>query len=528
MTSLGINNGHALPSKGGALPLPAPAPAPHLVNATYLSADEISAWQPYPPPDAGDGLTPKQRTVKRIKAAGQWAPWQMIGRRMAIGCVALEITQRCNLDCSYCYLSESSEALKDIPLEEVTRRIDMIFAHYGPNTDVQVTGGDPTLRKRDELIAIVRYVKSKGMRASLFTNGIKATRELLSELCEAGLEDVAFHVDKTQERTGYASEADLNAVREEYIERARGLPLAVIFNTTVCPDNFHEIPALAKFFVRHHDVVRFASFQVGADMGRGVEGHDDARGRMTVNPQTVMAAIREGAQANLHFDAASAGHAQCNGYAFGLVINNKVHDFFNDPVFVQAILASSANITIDRAKKAGVWRTAAGYLVRHPSTLLGVITRFAKLAWRERRDLIAARGRVGKISFFVHNFMDSAQLEKERCDACSFMVMTPDGPISMCVHNAKRDNYLLVPAKVTRHNKILYFNPVTGLFDDRIPQKIEVALSRKNARGRAKGKLDGGSDAIAVSRADDAATAAAATAATTTTAAESRRVQAAE
>ena len=514
MTMLGTNNGHAFPSNAGL-----PPALPH-VNAPYLAVDDINAWQPYSTPDVSDGMTPKERTVKRIKAAGQWAPWQMIGRRMAIGCVALEITQRCNLDCSYCYLSESSEALKDIPLEEVTRRIDMIFAHYGQHTDVQVTGGDPTLRRRDELVAIVRYIKSKGMRASLFTNGIKATRELLAELCEAGLEDVAFHVDTTQQRTGYVSEADLNAVREEYIERARGLRLAVIFNTTVCPDNFHEIPDLVKFFVRHHDVVRFASFQVGADMGRGEEGRGDARGRVTVNPQTVMAAIREGAQTNLNFDAASAGHARCNGYAFGLVINNKVHDFFNDPVFVQDILASSANLTIGRAEKAGVWRTATGYLLRHPSTLVGVITRFAKLAWRERRDWIAARGRVGKISFFVHNFMDAARLEKERCDACSFMVMTPDGPISMCIHNAKRDNYLLVPAKVTRHNTILYFNPATGLFNDRIPQKIEIALSRKNARGRAKEKLGDGRDASAVNRTADAAVA--------TSAAGLRHAQAAE
>jgi MoaA/NifB/PqqE/SkfB family radical SAM enzyme len=80
--------------------------------------------------------------------------------------------------------------------------MDMIFDHYGAGTDIQVTGGDPTLRKRDELLAIVRYIKTKGMRASLFTNGIKATRGLLEYLCEAGLEDIAFHVDLTQERKG--------------------------------------------------------------------------------------------------------------------------------------------------------------------------------------------------------------------------------------------------------------------------------------------------------------------------------------
>ena len=65
-----------------------------------------------------------------------------------------------------------------------------------------------------------------GMRASLFTNGIRATRALLAALCEAGLTDVAFHVDLTQQRKGYGSEVELNAVREQYIERARGLPLS--------------------------------------------------------------------------------------------------------------------------------------------------------------------------------------------------------------------------------------------------------------------------------------------------------------
>ena len=47
------------------------------------------------------------------------------GRRSTVGCVALEITQRCNLDCTLCYLSESSESVKDVPIGVVfERRID--------------------------------------------------------------------------------------------------------------------------------------------------------------------------------------------------------------------------------------------------------------------------------------------------------------------------------------------------------------------------------------------------------------------
>jgi molybdenum cofactor biosynthesis enzyme MoaA len=447
--------------------------------SSILSQDEIEHWQPYRLVD--DGLTPMQRTRQRMHDTGQWADWQMQGRRMAIGCVALEITQRCNLDCTYCYLSESSEALKDIPLDEVFRRIEMIHRFYGANTDVQVTGGDPTLRKRDELIAIVKAIKSYGMRASLFTNGIKASRDLLVELCAAGLDDVAFHVDMSQERSGYVSEAELNAVRLDYINRARGLPLSVMFNTTIFPGNFLDIPALAQFFVQHADVVKLASFQVGADTGRGTE-----RERVAITSASVITAINQGAGCQLKFDAASAGHATCNGYAYGLIINGKVHDFFNDPAFVQEILSLSSHIQFDRTDKRRSIVAMSDFLLSHPRILFGFFKRAAKLALKIPVDLMKARGKIGKISFFVHNFMDAQALDKERCEACSFMLMTGEGPLSMCVNNAKRDAYLLLPSAIKAENKLRFFNPITGLLEDTIPKNLSVALNRKNARGRAK------------------------------------------
>lgn len=457
---------------------------------SYLNAEQLRAWQPYALPE--DALTPIERARQRVEKAGQWAPWQMMGRRFAIGCVALEITQRCNLDCTYCYLSESSEALKDIPLEEVYRRIDLIHAHYGDNTDVQVTGGDPTLRKREELMAIVRYIRAKKMRASFFTNGIKATRDMLEELCENGVEDVAFHVDMTQERKGYNGELEMNEIRQDYIERARGLPLSVFFNTTVYPANFHEIPELVKFFVRNSDVVRMAAFQVGADTGRGTE-----RDRVAVTPDTVQRAIEQGLGTALNFGSASAGHSHCNRYAMGLVINDKVYDFLNDPAFVAEMLDGTKHIVWDRANKRRTLERMAQYIVTNPKILTGFASRAAKLAWAARKDLIAARGKVGKLSFHIHNFMDACHLDGARAEACSFMVMTPEGPMSMCVHNAKRDNYLLVAAQVRKEGKLMFWNPATGQLQDQKPEKISVQLTRKNARGRARAELEQGRNAAA-------------------------------
>ena len=144
----------------------------------------------------------QQQRLKDTKnrMGDMFTPNQVLGRLHSIGCVAVEITQKCNLDCTLCYLSEHSQSVADIPIEEVFRRLDDVLHHYGPGTHVQITGGDPTLRKHKELVEIVRYANDLGLYTAMFTNGIGATRKLLKRLAEVGLRDVAFHVDTTQRR----------------------------------------------------------------------------------------------------------------------------------------------------------------------------------------------------------------------------------------------------------------------------------------------------------------------------------------
>ncbi len=383
----------------------------------------------------------------RQQRSGQWQPNQMAGRRWPVACVSLEITQRCNLDCTLCYLSESAEAVRDFPLDEVYRRIDMILAHYGPGTDVQVSGGEPTLRRRDELVAIVQRLASLGLRPCLLTNGIKATRELLVELCAAGLNDVAFHVDTTQQRAGYASEQQLNALRAEYVERARGLPLSVFFNTTVHEGNFANVPMLAAWFVAHADVVRFASFQLQAETGRGVLG---ARADQISN-HSVAQRLEQGAGvAGLGFNVLAAGHRECNQSAVLLVANGRAHDAFADAGFIQRFMRETAHLRIDRGTPWRALRSLLAAGLARPALSLAALRWALALAWRMRQDLLAARGRVHKLTLFTHNFMDACNLDAERVEACVFMAVTQDGPLSMCAYNAQRDAYLLRPLQTAQ------------------------------------------------------------------------------
>ena len=378
---------------------------------------------------------------------------------------------------------EQRIALKDIPLAEVVRRIDMIYAHYGPGTDIQVTGGDPTLRDRAELVAIVKRIRDRGMRSSLFTNGIKASRDLLQELAQAGLTDVAFHVDLTQQRVGYATEASLNEIRLAYIERARGLPLHVVFNTSVFDGNIAEIPAIVRFFVANADVVQFASFQLQADTGRGVLGGREAQ---AVTPDYVARLIDEGAGAAVTFGAIQAGHSDCNRYASTLVVNGRVYDVLADRAFVARLLESMTGVRFDRRDRRRAVEAVMRWLGDEPRRALECLPKAARTLWQMRRDLIAARGKVGKLSFFIHNFMDACSLDRERIDACSFMVATADGPISMCLHNAKRDDFLLKPLPIKEGTRIRFWNPVTGALQDDKPARVVVNLTRKTARGKTR------------------------------------------
>ncbi|MEO1067063.1 MAG: radical SAM protein [Pseudomonadota bacterium] len=444
----------------------------------YLTAKDVAAWPVASENELDRDLKKPLRDA--LKRAGLASPLQVAGNHFAMGCVALEITQRCNLDCTACYLSDMSEAVHDLPLEEVFRRIDLIAAHYGPNTNVQVTGGDPTLRDRDELIAIITRLSEKNLRAALFTNGIRATRSLLTDLAKAGLKDVAFHIDMTQKRKGFESEEDLNTLRDDYIARAEGLGLQILFNTTVFEGNIADIPALARFFTRRADKVHLASFQMIADTGRGVD-----RERTTAITQArVMDLISEGAGTPLGFDFPQIGHLECNRYAKCLVAGDDRTTAFSeeDRAFFERLLPFSKTLFLDRRRPVTSFFRLASKVSLGDLKLFALGTAYvARKAWRLRRGLVRGFMRSGRsahlITFYVHNFMHAHQLKRERCETCVFMTMTRDGPVSMCVHNAKRNTFILQDIDLSNGNR---WNP---LGDETM---TAASLPLKRLKGRAR------------------------------------------
>ena len=103
---------------------------------------------------------------------------------------SLYLTDRCNLDCSYCTEYDNSRphpALADLKLW-IKKIRDL------GTMRIALVGGEPLLHP--DIVAIVRYCRELGFATSLTTNGFLLTRKLLAELEEAGLQVMQISVDR--------------------------------------------------------------------------------------------------------------------------------------------------------------------------------------------------------------------------------------------------------------------------------------------------------------------------------------------
>lgn len=426
------------------------------------------------------GTDQRAPLIEGLIKAGEYSANQVAGRFFPTACVALEVTQRCNLDCTLCYLSDRAEMTHDVPMPLLLQRIGMIESHFGPRTNVQITGGDPTLRPIDDLVILCQEIRKRGMKSCLMTNGIKASREMLSRLAEAGLDDVAFHVDLTQERKGYLTEVSLNTLRDTYIERARGLGLRILFDTTVFDGNLSEVPALGRYFRSRAEDITLTSFQLQADTGRGVlRERDDV-----VSQQSVRRLLEKGFGAELGFDIASVGHSECNRYAAVLVAGEVAAPAFADAGLFKTLVAALEHHEDRIDGHLPLRVTLPKVLRRHPGLALKLGWMGLKTFWRLRRGLVATKGRAHRMSVLIHSFMDAEKLDSARCESCVFMVATGQGPLSMCVHNAQRDAHLFAPSQVTTPEGEKWWSAATGRMTDQPEMALPDAAPFKRLKGR--------------------------------------------
>src|SRR5512136_2462306 len=90
--------------------------------------------------------------------------------------VQFELTYRCNLACSHCYVVNRGE--KELSFNEITDVLDQLAE--ANCFFLTLTGGDVFMR--DDTLNIVRYARSKGFVTKIFTNGNLITENVAHEL----------------------------------------------------------------------------------------------------------------------------------------------------------------------------------------------------------------------------------------------------------------------------------------------------------------------------------------------------------
>ena len=99
-------------------------------------------------------------------------------------CVHLNLTNKCNLQCIYCYADERSDSKTILHLKEYLTIIDSIN-NLTKNAEIVLTGGEPLLA--NYALDLADYAKRKGNQVHLLTNGIlvnETNAKKISELCD--------------------------------------------------------------------------------------------------------------------------------------------------------------------------------------------------------------------------------------------------------------------------------------------------------------------------------------------------------
>lgn len=380
-------------------------------------------------------------------------PTQFLGRQY-VGCGAtIGAMPRCDFTCTGCYLGADANQMRPRPVEEIEAQMRALRAWLGPAGNLQLTDGEVTLRRPDQLVRLISYARGIGLVPMLMTHGetFRRTPGLLERLMvEGGLSEVSFHVDTTMRgrRDGYAAattESQLDGLRAEFaamIRRARrrtGRRLEAASTVTVTRHNLDGVAGVVRWFLANADAFKMVSFQPLAGVGRTAP---DLEG---VTPDELWEQIAAGAgDPALRRGEGHLGHPACSRFVQGLAVGRTGArrlvplyrgDDARDVAFVDELLerVGGTSFRLDRPVDAlrrawHVLRPHGGFLLRRG---LPFAARLLRRAGTVRADYFCV---------VSHHFMSAAEtataLGRERLQACAFRVPINGVLQPMCAVNA--------------------------------------------------------------------------------------------
>lgn len=188
--------------------------------------------------------------------------------------VEIELTEKCNLRCPVCFMSAEevqANAATGPDLDALASIYAKIMEQTGPETSIQLTGGEPTMRA--DLAEIVQLGRQIGFSAiEVNTNGVLLAKKpaYAKQLAAAGVSGVYLQFDGlTREVYQTVRGADLldSKLRALHHCRAAGVQM-VLAMTVISGVNEQQMGDVLRFALDNRDVVAGVAYQPAFGSGR--------------------------------------------------------------------------------------------------------------------------------------------------------------------------------------------------------------------------------------------------------------------
>lgn len=389
----------------------------------YTEGDDSTVWMTRTCPEHGEFITrmwpdADHYTMMRSQAFPQTAPALTIdsagpcpkgcgichrhSRKVTL--IEIEVTERCNLRCPVCFMAAES-ADTDPSLEELDEFYEAIFAQLGKDTAVQLTGGEPTVRK--DLPEIVRMGRKKGFYGiEVNTNGVEISKDngLLEALKAAGLTGIYLQFDGlTEEPYQQIRGANLLQVKHDAIRRCREVGIQVVLAMTIVSGlNDNEISAVIDFALDNSDVIVGVALQPAFTSGRF-----EAQRACPISMGDVIMMIDEqmdGLITKEDIWPLGCSHPLCDSGTYLMKTRDKQDGESNADVYVPV----TRELSFEDFRE--------GFDPNSPQGSIFL-------------DIVAKRGGStdGGISILIMNYMDAVNMDLERMSECSMFVTMADG-----------------------------------------------------------------------------------------------------
>lgn len=231
-------------------------------------------------------------------------------------CVLIELTNRCNQHCAFCFADSGGKEIDEWTLPELKTLFQRLLERSPQRPfNIQLSGGEPTLR--EDLPEIIALAKSLGFPyVQVNTNGRRLAQQpdYAAQLAQAGLDCVFLQFDGTKDEIYQKLRNEpLLEKKEAAIAQAAAANIGVVLVVTVVPGvNDDNLGDIVSFTADHLPGVRGIHLQPVSYFGRFPTPPQDEQ-RITI-PRLLQKLTEQpaGEMETTDFVPLMTGHARCS------------------------------------------------------------------------------------------------------------------------------------------------------------------------------------------------------------------------